>query len=80
MMLGFQEFCPETMLPPGLAVQTGNKVVSVGGVTGPMFRLVTVQVRVAGLPGGAGGASILEVTVTEAEEVQPVETLVICRV
>ena len=79
-MLGFQELDPETILPPGPATQTGKSVGSVGGVIGPMFKFSTVQLSVAGLPAGAGGAKVLIVTGTVAEEVQPVRLLVISRV
>ena len=78
--LGFQEFCPETMLPPPLATQTGKSVGSEGGIAGPMLKFVVAQVSVLGLPAGAGGGTMLEVTVTVAEEVQPVVILVIWRV
>ena len=45
-----------------------------------MLKLVIAQVRVEGLPTGAGGACVLEVTFTVVEEVQPVVVLVIARV
>jgi hypothetical protein len=76
-MFGFQVFPPDTMLPPPLATQLGNKVGSPGGTAGPMFRSVTAQVSMPGLPAGAGGGCMLDVTVTEADEVQPVVMFVI---
>ena len=60
--------------------QDGTSSVSVGAGIGPMFRFVTAQLSVAGLPTGAGGASVLELTVTDVEEVQPVIVLVINKV
>ena len=71
---------PETMFPPPLATQLRVNVVSVGGIAGPILKFVTVQVSVFGLPAGAGGSVVLEVTVTEVEDVQPVVELVINKV
>ena len=79
-MLGFQEFGPETMLPPGPATQTGKSVGSVGAGTGPILRFVIRQLSVAGLPAGASGAIMSLVTGTVAEEVHPVKLLVMTRV
>ena len=67
------------MLPP-LVDQDGTSKVSVGGITGPIFRSVIVQLSVAGLPTGTGGAWVLALTVTEVEEVQPVIVLEINKV
>ena len=63
-----------------MVLQTGKSVESVGTGTGPMFKSRIVQFSVAGLPAGAGGASVLIVTGTVAEEVQPVKLLVMSRV
>jgi hypothetical protein len=63
------------MLPP-LVDQDGTSKVSVGGMTGPIFKLVIVQLSVAGLPTGTGGAWVFELTVMEVEEVQPLLILV----
>ena len=60
--------------------QDGTSNVSVGGMTGPIFKLVIVQLSKAGLPTGTGGGRILELTVTDVEEVQPVLALVINKV
>ena len=67
-------------MPPPLATQDGKRVVSAGGKTGPILKFVTTQVKVAGFPAGAGGACLLELTVTEDEEVQPDTVLVITSV
>ncbi len=60
--------------------QDGTSNVSVGGMTGPIFKLVIVQLSKAGLPTGTGGGSVLELTVMEVEEVQPVLILVTSKV
>jgi hypothetical protein len=49
-------------------------------MTGPIFKLVIVQLSKAGLPTGTGGGSVLELTVMEVEEVQPVLILVTSKV
>ena len=80
MIFGFQVFPPETMFPPALATQTGDRVVSVGAGSGPILRSVMMQLSVAGLPAGAGGGCVLIVTGTVVEEVQPVKLLVMSKV
>ena len=63
-----------------MVVQEGDSRVSLGGLEGPILTSVITQLSVAGLPTGAGGAWVLEVTVTDVEEVQPVLVLVMSKV
>ena len=78
-MFGDQVESPEAILP-FTVVHTGKSVGFPGIGIGPMFRLVLVQVSVAGGPALAPGGVVFCATTTVSMVIQPVAVFVMLKI